>query len=89
MVRAKNSVGPLLVSLKAKRYEDPKSRGKIIKFSAAHPPLLALPLVEPDARPIESSGRAAGVLSTREATDGRRPRPIPDFKGPINSSLRG
>ena len=31
-------------------------------FSAAHSPLLALPLVEPDAHPIESSGRAAGVL---------------------------
>ena len=35
-------------------------------------------------RPIESSGRAAGDLSTREATGrgGRRPLPLPCFKGP-------
>ena len=71
MGEAKKGTGPTLFS--ANHQRDRKTRSHVTrgyKFRPPTPPAYtsssALPLVEPDARPIESSGRAAGVFSKRQ-----------------------
>ena len=89
MVEAKNDLGTTLCSLTIQEDIRPEVPWQGGINSAAHPPCLykykfALQPVEPDARPLESSVRVAGVLSKQEATGhvGRRPHPISSLQGP-------